>query len=411
MKWLLCTVSITVLALDFFVISDAHLDLTYVDKALPETHCRVLVPSQEERSMGQAGCDLPETLLQSAFSEAKDINSDPDFIVLPGDFFPHHLERTGVEEVRKTFRTVVEKLREHFPSSQVVLALGNNDALHLSQPSDLSADLAFLSELWTPVTGSLPTSFLSYGYYSTLTRSGHLAVSLNTNYFSIHTADHSEAANEQLNWLEAQLQAAQAENRKAILVMHHPPGPGMFRGNSYDWHACYITQFEAIVERCAGSIELMLAGHQHKDGFQLLPKSTQGVFVHAALSPVYGNNPGFRHYSISPTKQDYTDFFYRLDLAQPYWEAHFRYSDFFGLNSFDFQQMYERLAADDTEDLYQYLRFAHGLGDAATSREEFWQIAVGLEEETDMKRTALCAYKYMSNFDFELCKWGMLSTS
>ena len=411
MKWLLCTVSVTVLALDFFVMSDSHLDLMYVDKSLKETRCRVLDSSQEEITMGRPGCDLPEKLLQSAFSEARDINSDPDFIILPGDFLSHGMGQATQEEVRRTFRTYVDRLRDSFPSSQVILTLGNNDAVHLNRPNYLTAHFAFLSELWTPVTGQLPASFLSYGYYSTSTRSGHLAISLNTNYFSINTADHSETANEQLDWLDEQLQAAQADNKKVVIAMHHPPGPGMFHGNSYDWHDCYISRFVEIIERNAGSVEFIFAGHQHKSGIQLLPKATKGVFVHAALSPLYRNNPGFRHYFISATEQDYTDFFYRLDLAEPFWEAHFRFSSFFGLKSFDFQQMYERLSGEETDDLYQYLRFAHGLGDATISREAFWEIAVGLEDEADMKRTALCAYKYMSNFDFELCKWGMLPTS
>ena len=409
MKWVTELLIATLFSLDLLVLSDLHLDLNYVDRSSPTTRCSQLDSRQEKKIMGQPGCDLSTDMLESALLKAKEINPDPDLLVLPGDFLPHDVARYGVDEVQRTFQTVVEKLQTHFPETQIALALGNNDYFHISKPQEVEGHLQFLSELWTPLTGTMSESFREAGYYSALTRSGHMVVSLNTNFFSITTSTHSRTADLQLDWLESQLHSAEVSSHPVLLVMHHPPGAGMFLGNSYNWHTCFIYRFQELIERYEQSISLILAGHLHKYGIQLFPKTSKGVFVHASLSPVYGNNPGFRHYQLTETSQDYTDYFYHLDVAQSYWTSEFNYSTYFGLSTFDFPAMYEKLTGN--EELYAFLRYESGLYESNLSREAFWKLTVGLQDETEMQQVALCSYKYMSNFDFELCKWGMLPTS
>ncbi len=71
----------------FWVFSDSHVDTLYRDDGDPATHCRNVTLNNMTkiiRKFGHFDCDTPTELLLSAFSAAKKIDSNVDFIIWLG---------------------------------------------------------------------------------------------------------------------------------------------------------------------------------------------------------------------------------------------------------------------------------------------------------------------------------------
>jgi sphingomyelin phosphodiesterase acid-like 3 len=81
------------------------------------------------------------------------------------------------------------------------------------------------------------------------------------------------------------------------------------------WRAGVLTRFWSILDRYPGVVKAAFAGHTHMDEFRL---PTVGGFVHVtpAVSPLFGNNPGFAVFSYAPASGELADVrTYYLDLA------------------------------------------------------------------------------------------------
>ncbi len=71
----------------FWVFTDSHVDIHYRNDGDPAGHCRnVSINNMTKiiRKFGHFNCDTPAELLTSAFSAAKRIDSDIDFIIWLG---------------------------------------------------------------------------------------------------------------------------------------------------------------------------------------------------------------------------------------------------------------------------------------------------------------------------------------
>ncbi len=71
----------------FWVLSDSHVDILYRSDGDPATHCHnVSLNNMTKiiRKFGHFDCDTPMTLLTSAISAAKKIDSNVDFLIWLG---------------------------------------------------------------------------------------------------------------------------------------------------------------------------------------------------------------------------------------------------------------------------------------------------------------------------------------
>jgi len=419
---------------NFFLISDLHLDIVYDPGYASSDLChsvgvvgknRTIVPASDSQPLGRFGCDSPLALVSSALSQMQAINPSPDFILVTGDLIGHStyylLQTNGVYNttyttglVRSTFQLVAAQFQAYFPNTQVLFALGNNDGYGDYQLPNSENALGLdklLYELWQPLNADIPESFMESGYYAcNIAATGQRMLVLSTNYFSISVKGAQSDAMDQLKWLRSELIYAQNNHLRVLISMHIPPGPGMYNANSYDWQEPYINFFEKLIYAYGHVIDFIFAAHQHQSGFQLIGETGLAVVIHPSISPIFNNNPGFRHYQVSALQMDYTDYFLDLFAPNPTWAAEVVFSVFTGLQDFDYISFYHQLLSSETL-LFQYLVASRGLHrdlGVFISEDYIWKQEFGLLDEAFMRRVALCTYKYFSNNLFDLCKMGLL---
>ena len=113
---------------------------------------------------------------------------------------------------------------------------------------------------------------------------------------------------DELQWLTRTLERAEVAGESVWLLMHIPPGINSF--NSAEvvqaggtpvafWQQELTSRFLQLVERHRKIVRLAFAGHTHMDDFRIIrPAGSPDLLckIAPAISPIYGNNPGYQVY-------------------------------------------------------------------------------------------------------------------
>jgi sphingomyelin phosphodiesterase acid-like 3 len=138
----------------------------------------------------------------------------------------------------------------------------------------------------------------------------------------------------ELTWLDAQLAAAQSAGQKVWLIMHVPPGVNTTATAQYAakgvapnpktddeaammWQPQYQMQFLQILSKYPGLMAMGITGHTHMDEFRVLPTGDV-LFGIPGISPVFGNNPAFKIFTVAQSTQmpiDYQSINYNLAVS------------------------------------------------------------------------------------------------
>jgi sphingomyelin phosphodiesterase acid-like 3 len=128
----------TVRPVQFLMMSDVHFDPMadpkLVDRlALAEPEeWQAILESSADKSLGRYGVDSSWALLGSALWQAKQMLSNPAFVILPGDFLPHNFRRRFGDDaadhsdaayrlfVRKTMQFLASQLDQTFPDTPIL---------------------------------------------------------------------------------------------------------------------------------------------------------------------------------------------------------------------------------------------------------------------------------------------------
>lgn len=340
----------------FLVLSDIHFDpfiTCYNQKKKP---CPLLQQLQaapasswhailfsNDKSVSQYKQDTNEELLTSALTAAKkvaDVNH-AQFVLILGDFLGHDFRRFYKKYaqdrsyanyqafVRKTLEFINLELAKTFPTIDVYSLVGNNDSYRYDYYAEPNG--AFFREtgsLWSRLIknaanrSSMQSEFSQGGYYSVVVpeQPNLRIILLNTVLFSNKAKGKQVdgAAAQELSWLHNELQLAKEAHQRVIIAMHIPTGIDVYatlRIRLFTlielWHKSYIEQFKKELKAYAPEIMAIFAGHLHSDWFQIL------TFDHSvevpisgipAVSPIFGNNPGFKIFSYSTETMQLRDF-------------------------------------------------------------------------------------------------------
>jgi hypothetical protein len=364
----------------FVVLSDLHFDPLYDPELVPELQAaearqwpRIFESSKVTR-LSAYGEDTNYPLLKSALSSLRCRTPEPDFVLISGDFLRHKFPQDKAL-VRKTLEFLTLRLQATFPGIPVLPALGNNDSDcgdYTTQPG--GPFLVDLAAIWRPLpgpqAGTWAQSFPAGGYYSVphpTVPKVRLAV-LNTVLFSPKYQNCGPApadpGQDELNWLANVLKQAAANGEKVWTLYHIPPGIDVYASASQKqvktmWKDQYSSAFSQMAD--LGLVTATFTGHTHMDELRL-PAS--GGFVHGtpAVSPMFGNNPGYQVFSYSRSTGallDYQAFFLNLGAGQD--------ADLPWAREYDFQTAYGQSAYD--RDALQSV--AAGIGSQAATRNRF----------------------------------------
>jgi sphingomyelin phosphodiesterase acid-like 3 len=318
------------------------------------------------------GADVNYPLLVSTLAGLRTFGADPDFVLISGDFLGHDFQTLFQQDspdktpkayqlfVRKTLAFLTDRLQATFPGKPVFPALGNNDDFcgdYAIEPH--GPFLAMLREMWEPLLGGRPGSFAKTfpigGFYSAPhpTVPKLRVVVLNTVFFSrkyknacADSESEGDPGSFELGWLEAVLDAAARDGERVWLIYHIPPGIDVYASLGKGvcpstpvplWAAGDLAGFLQVLADNAGVVEASFAGHTHIDDFRLPPS---GGFVHGtpAVSPIYGNNPGFQLFSYqrsSGALLDERTYFLNLAASSPAWEQEYAFQAAYGQVGYD----------------------------------------------------------------------------
>lgn len=372
MRWILCLVliisSITVCAAQSFItIADIHFDpfaschyfsssCTIIDK-LETTKAANWSHVFEKYDQQQAVNYFTDTnyrLLKSSLTELTRVSHEvqPEFVVILGDFLAHDFQKKFKkfskqysrqhykEFVKKTMEYLTLELNAAFPDSNIYPVLGNNDSYtgnyHVDPNGSFLKDTAttwsvFIKDAYN--RQQFQADFKKSGYYEIeLSNSHDRIIVLNTVLFSEKSQTNSvkKAAKDQLAWLERRLIAAENEGASVVIAYHIPMGIDLMKTLKVGfseikkfWLSDYNDSFSAILKKHATVVSAILAGHIHIDAFQILTvKAIVPVIFTPSISPIYGNNPGFKVFDYEQKDfkltniRTYYDF---LNLSVPSW--------------------------------------------------------------------------------------------
>ncbi len=284
------------------------------------------------------GTDTNYPSLKSALSEASKRATEKhvNFIVVLGDYLAHdYLQNyskysgdTSPEGyqafVKKTLTFLTGEIGKTFPDQNVFMAVGNNDSYvddYVSQPN--GQFYKDMGNLWSSLVkdknaqAAFQASFPVGGYYAVdVPNQVNLRlIVMNSVLFSAKAkGDVSQAANNELDWLAKELADANAKGKKALIMLHIPAGVDVFAslrkkpfGIVELWKPEYSTRFQAMLKQYTGNISGILSGHFHMDFLQIVNQAIP-VSGTPAISPVFGNNPGFKIFGYSPTTLKLEDF-------------------------------------------------------------------------------------------------------
>jgi sphingomyelin phosphodiesterase acid-like 3 len=281
--------------------------------------------------------------------------SHAQFIIVLGDSithkFPEKYQRytTGKSQqdyqqfVKKAESFVASELRKKFPTTDIYFSVGNNDSYHEDYVTKPGGDFFNdMSKEWGAsihnqiAREQMQHDFTTAGYYAVdipQQRSLRLVV-LNSNLFSAIAPNMAADAATQFAWLEQQLQQARDQNQRTLIVMHIPVGVDVFSTLKKlstpiveMWRPDYTQRFNQDLQEYGETISGILSGHTHSDTLQVieLQNGHHIPFITTpSVSPIFGNNPGFKVFSYDThtmNLEDYSTYYaslLALDWRQEY---------------------------------------------------------------------------------------------
>ncbi len=368
---------------DFIVISDVHFN-PFDDTALfnrlvvsPAEDWADIFTSSSNVELPDYGSESNFTLLTKALDSAMNKANVPAMVIFPGDILRHNFntefyrlygsndEAALKSFILKTVQFFVLQISERFPYSPVLFTLGNNDAY--AGDYNLETGGAFLAETaslfqkqwlnrWVR-SSEFNETYKAGGYYAADSNRDNIRlISLNSVLFSTRRPAPAagDAAYTQLDWFEGQLAAARNADQQIYVVTHVPPGTDIYstitsymdaQGAISDvkdmWHDAYQTRFLQIMNSYDEVKVTFFAGHTHMDEFRLIYNNARTgtpdtVFVHPAISPIFGNNPGYKLFKVDAKSwiiEDYTTNVMSLESTNKKFIQEYRFSTRYSLNT------------------------------------------------------------------------------
>jgi sphingomyelin phosphodiesterase acid-like 3 len=379
-------------------ISDIHFNPFYDATLMPRLlkygadRWSMVFESSEVIGFGTWGKDETNyNLLKSSLEKMAAEYKNPNFIIFTGDFIAHEFHDRykaanngsleGLEYfIKKTFTFIVLEFERYFPGAPVYFSLGNNDSYagdYLIEPEGhfLKDTEPVFSVHWFQAKENKKSFGETYpigGYFTVVppdTKNTRV-ISLNTIFFSPnHETDFNayDPGQKELDWFEGQLKTAKAQDEKIWLLLHIPPGANVYssvRDGVYKsfWETPYNTRFLQLVTDYASVFTAAYAGHTHMDDFRLVIDSSKApiesvMFVHIcpAISPQFGNNPGFRHLVLDWDRfsvSNYNVFWLNLGAESSDWALEYNFNDTYhqaGANPGTLQAVYSAIKDDEIE--------------------------------------------------------------
>jgi sphingomyelin phosphodiesterase acid-like 3 len=303
---------------------------------------------------GKESTDSPYALLRSSLTAARVQVQSAAFVMVSGDLLVHDLDcryraalgmppttkddqSASAEFAEKTTVFVMQEIELAFPGIPVYLALGNNDSR--CNHNRLDARDAYLEASVHAVMEGLrgvsaaekieaAKTYRSAGYYSVKMaapmRNTRLIVIDDIYMMPKYATCEADGTNhageqEQITWLQTQLEKARAAHERVWVMGHLPPVVNPDASLSGKKPLCdggKVVRYQVTDDLAnqltanADEIKLGIFGHTHMDEVHLLRGDRGGVPIKVvgSVSPVSGNLPSFTVGTVETTEATLTDY-------------------------------------------------------------------------------------------------------
>ena len=327
----------------FVVISDLHFNpfdppalATTLARSAPAAWKATLATAQDQ-AMSRTGEDTNHALLASSLVPFAKAMAGADFAIVPGDFLVHEFDAKaakalGVAPVSqaagemavKTTLFVGDALADALAGKPAIVALGNVDSScgdyriepggrYLAETREVVRRLVGAEQL----EPDFDRTYAAGGYYAARhpTLANGLIVVLNdvlwsTEYRDACGTDGLAAAQAMLGWFRDRLARQRANGGRVWLVHHIPWGIDPYstivntRASTCPAKVVpflrepFASDFLALLAEYHDVIQASFSGHTHFDNYRLLIDGSGTAVamdkLTPAISPVFGQNPGFQ---------------------------------------------------------------------------------------------------------------------
>jgi sphingomyelin phosphodiesterase len=373
-------------------ITDIHIDLDYTpgnNAVCGQPMCCTLdngpAPSPESAAgvMGDyRSCDAPLGLLKAALDNMERLHGDADLLLWTGDNIPHLGWMLRQEDIKKSLIASTRLFQAFHDRTGIAIIpiIGNHETVPINQLSTHNSSVSsqwifdFTSVIWSNLLKSKKSKSFSneikhawkshhfkFGNFKVKLSKKLVLLSINSMFCMrlnfVNLVNPIDPANV-LSYLAKELNDAEMNGYKVILVMHVPPGP-------LDCYQSWIYNFIRIIERYQETIQLQLAGHMHNDEFKVYMSQGKDktvpvglVLAAPSLTPFSGGNPSYRVLHVDKTTGrpfHYETYYVNLTEANERavydFKLNYEAKSFFGVDSIsakEFHSLISRLKSNGT---------------------------------------------------------------
>ncbi|HET7715252.1 MAG TPA: metallophosphoesterase, partial [Bauldia sp.] len=421
----------------FALVSDIHFD-PFDPEGLAETlaatdaeHWMARFAALPPGPASQYGKDTNHVLFSSALAALTRTAANADFAIVTGDLLSHGFEDATVKALgvplgsqaqrvfaQRTTIFVAEAIAGALAGKPVIIALGNNDSDcgdyeiepgggYLAATRDTARRLVG-ADL---VAADFDATYAAGGYYAarhpTVPNTLILVVNdvlWSERYQNACGKDGLAGGRQQMDWLRATLAAQKAAGGRVWMAHHIPWGIDPYSTEHSKADSCpakvvpfmkdeFSAAFVDLIREYAGIIDTSFSGHVHFDDYRLLlddaGKPVEIDKVVPAISPIFGQNPGFQMFSYdlaTGQPKDFTTIYLanlpELSPVNGDWREAYVFSKTYGLPGYSV----ESVAA-----------LWNGLGQGGQIRDAYldhYNVGHGTLAETDLKGYA-CAVAFL----------------
>lgn len=325
------------------------------------------------------GQDSNYALLKSALQAATAPSApgmpppDYDYIIYTGDYLSHgFMDHVGdyikdpdpkkADAKQKAFAAqtvafVNWMIQKYIPGTPLIATLGNNDSDCGDYQLKPGGDILPGVEASLPVVANDPAALADFqagGYYRTphptVANTDMLVLSVfwSRKYKNYCNGTPADPAPTQMQWLDAKLADAKAKGRRAIILMHIPPGMdgfsfyGATRGRGpgqslWTTDEKLLNQFLSLASQYKAQLVDGFAGHTHMDEFRVIADSApiMAVRMGPSVTPSNGNRPAFTAFNYDTADGSATDYTVSSYDSSNGWTAYQSFTATYGFKRYN----------------------------------------------------------------------------
>lgn len=328
----------TAKTINIFSISDLQIDPLYNAYSTDVSSlCRGNNNSEIANNFGQYGCNTPEGTLDSMVNYAVKNKLKPTFILLGGDNIADSLDYSR-EDNDKLQSKIISKLQTAFPKIPIYPIIGSTEfSTKFGQFSTDSTDLKALnSVLGVSLTDSEKETFMKGGYFAhDFPKFNVRILFLNTAIYSASRSFNSSETDPygQFQFILDQGEEAAKKNIGIGAIMYLPP---ITNSTTFPngMHSEYSTKLINLFNQT--NFKFIISGYTHTDSiFPVYSNSTQSyVMTNPSVSPLFGNNPGFRMLRIrAGVLEDFDQYYFDISRKDSQWNKEYTFTNSYSVKS------------------------------------------------------------------------------